>query len=139
MDKSSHAYNYFKDFKNDLKMALLKASIIKFSSFGLAVFIFLLLMYPDSIIEYSQTVEKFKRQPAQKNHRFLDIEDRIRRDKENIKRLCSNYLSSTHPPIPKRPDMKTKQYHMNKAKKLGWCINAKVGPIVSNNNESKNK
>ena len=106
-------------------MALLKRTLF-FSSLGLAVFILLFLMYPDSITKYYQTVEKLKRQPPQKHHRFSDIKNRITKDNENIKKMCSKYLSSANPPLPKRPNIRTEQYHMNKEKKLGWCINAKV-------------
>ena len=117
---------YLKEIISDRKMALLKTSIFKISSFGLAVFILLFLVYPESIAKYYKTVETLKRQPPQKHHRFSDIENRMIQDNKNIKKMCSKYLSTASPKIPKGQNIKIAQYHMNKEKKLGWCINAKV-------------
>ena len=120
-------------------MAFSKATFYKFTSVGLGVFILIFLLYPISlpVMDYKKVLSSWEPPPVKtpppplgwSNPVFSNIEKRIKQDKQNIDALCQNYLFSSQPfvtvKINNQP-IQIQNYYMNKEKKLGWCINAKV-------------
>ena len=111
-------------------MVLSKAVLIKYPLAGLGASIFLCILYVFNMPAMNDKKMSLNRKPPPKSYNpFLNIEKRIKQDKENIKALCENYFSShgasksfqiNYQPI------QMQNYYMNEEKKLGWCINAKV-------------
>ena len=58
-----------------------------------------------------------------------DIRERIKRDNSNIRKVCAKYLGSRNPWLPVKPNLNVYYYYLDKSKKLGWCVNAKVSII----------
>ena len=85
------------------------------------------LMYSTSVIEIRESGGLMKH-PSPLIYGHFNIEERIKRDKQNIAMMCELYSSYTNPFVPINFNIKIgNYYYMNKDKNLGWCINAKVG------------
>ena len=57
---------------------------------------------------------------------FTNIKLRIQEDNKSIRNVCAKYLDSKHPWLPIKPKPTVQYYFLDKTKKLGWCVNAKV-------------
>ena len=57
---------------------------------------------------------------------FTNIKLRIQEDNKNIRNVCAKYLDSKDPWLPIKPKSSVQYYFLDKTKKLGWCVNAKV-------------
>ena len=119
-----------------------KAVFIKYPLAGLGASIFLCILYVFSMPAINNEKMLLNRKPPPEPHNpFLNIEKRIKQDKENIKALCENYFSSHRSSksfqINYQP-IQIQNYYMNEEKKIGWCINAKVKQkLFEKNIESK--
>ena len=61
--------------------------------------------------------------------KYKEIRERIKRDNLNIRKVCAKYLGSRNPWLPVKPNLNVYYYYLDKVKKLGWCVNAKVGSV----------
>ena len=57
---------------------------------------------------------------------FTNIKLRIQEDNKSIRNVCATYLDSKDPWLPIKPKPTVQYYFLDKTKKLGWCVNAKV-------------
>ena len=57
---------------------------------------------------------------------FINIKKRIEQYAINQRKVCAKYLGSTNPWLPVKPHTNVQYYYLDKSKKLGWCVNAKV-------------
>ena len=57
---------------------------------------------------------------------FTNIKLRIQEDNKSIRNVCAKYLDSKYPWLPIKPKPTVQYYFLDKTKKLGWCVNAKV-------------
>ena len=106
----------------------IKQALIRFSTIGSAIFILMLLLSPRGRFNYNTRINLLRHpSPRKSDEPFSKIQNRIERDKINIQKICTEYLSSH--PKPKKPNINIQiqnMYHVNNEKKLGWCFNAKV-------------
>ena len=58
--------------------------------------------------------------------KYKEIHERIKRDNLNKRKVCAKYLGSPNPWLPVKPNLNVYYYYLDKVKKLGWCVNAKV-------------
>ena len=57
---------------------------------------------------------------------FINIKERIKHYAINQRKVCAKYLGSTNPWLPLKPHLNVQYYYLDKNKRLGWCVNAKV-------------
>ena len=57
---------------------------------------------------------------------FSGIKERIKEYTKNRLKVCAKYSGSTDPWLPIKPHLNVQNYYLDKDKKLGWCVNAKV-------------
>lgn len=57
---------------------------------------------------------------------FPKLKERISRDAERIQKTCAKYAGSLNPWLPLKPNINVQYYYLERTKKLGWCVNAKV-------------
>ena len=57
---------------------------------------------------------------------FINITERIKEYKINQEKVCAKHLGSISPWLPVKPHLNIQYYYLDKTKKLGWCVNAKV-------------
>ena len=57
---------------------------------------------------------------------FVSIKQRVKQYTINQRKVCAKYLGSTIPWLPVKPRLNIQYYYLDKTKKLGWCVNAKV-------------
>ena len=120
-------------------MAFSKATFFKFSSVGLGAFILIFLVYPINlpVMNYKQVLSSWEPPPVKtlpqplgwSNPVFSNIEKRMKQDRQNIEALCENVQLNSQPFVSVKINyqpIQIQNYYMNKEKKLGWCINAKV-------------
>ena len=69
---------------------------------------------------YRENILEFELDP------FTNIKLRIQEDNKNIRKVCAKYLDSKDPWLPIKPKSSVEYYFLDKPKKLGWCVNAKV-------------
>ena len=74
----------------------------------------------------------FVQSPVIKLDKYKDIRERIEKDNMNIRRVCAKHLGSRDPWLPVKPHLNVYYYYLDRFKKLGWCVNAKVGCIFMN-------
>ena len=114
-------------------MMLNKQTLIQYSTVGSAIFILVFLMYPKTRFYLNTNLKGFRHPyPQETDEPFSDIKNRVQRDKINIQKMCSEYLSSN--PEPEKPVINIQiqnMYYVNDKKKLGWCFNAKVCLILT--------
>lgn len=67
--------------------------------------------------------------PVIKFDRYKEIRKRIEKDNMNIRKVCAKHLGSVNPWLPVKPHLNVYYYFLDKVKKLGWCVNAKVSII----------
>ena len=88
-------------------------------------------------MDYRQILSSWEPPPVQtpppplgwSNPVFSNIEKRMKQDKQNIDALCENHLLNSQPFVSVKINyqpIQIQNYYINKDKKLGWCINAKV-------------
>ena len=70
--------------------------------------------------------ENILREPVIKVDQYKQIRKRIEIDNINIQKVCAKYLGSRDPWLPVKYRLGVKYYHLDKVKKLGWCVNLKV-------------
>ena len=69
---------------------------------------------------------KTKHFQKEKIDSFINITERVKKYKINQEKVCEKYLGSISPWLPVKPHLNIQFYYLDKTKKLGWCVNAKV-------------
>ena len=83
-------------------------------------------MYSISVIEIWKS-EGVLECPLLLRYDHFDFDNRMQRDNHNIAKMCVQYFLKNNKFVTKQFDATIENYYMNKDKRLGWCINAKVG------------
>ena len=60
---------------------------------------------------------------------FINITKRVKQFTINQEKVCAKYLGSISPWLPVKPHLNIQYYYLDKTKKLGWCVNAKVSAV----------
>ena len=68
-------------------------------------------------------------EPVLKFDKYQEVRQRIKNDKINVIKVCAKHLGSRNPWLPVKPNLNVNYYFLDKIKKLGWCVNAKVSVI----------
>ena len=84
--------------------------------------------FHETIIGQLET-KYFVQKPDKQPDPFNEIEKRIEKDAINKQKVCAKYLGSINPWLPVKPKLNVYYYYLDRMRKLGWCVNAKVSNI----------
>lgn len=70
-------------------------------------------------------------EPVIKVDNYQEIHHRIKKDNINIRKVCAKHLGSRNPWLPIKPNLNVNYYFLDKLKRLGWCVNAKVSMLYN--------